>query len=189
MSAGSTGWLEKGRDALASFRVRLILLVLVAVLPALAFMFYSAAEQREEATEEARADAIRLGRLAAAEHEQLIEDTRELLRVLGRMPDVRGDGETCDAFLDSLLPQYPRYDNLAVIRPHGTVSCSAVSLADSLNVSDRLYFRQAMASRDFAVGEYIISRATAQPVLVVALPILDGARQVERIVIAALDLA
>jgi kynureninase len=58
----------------------------------------------------------------------------------------------------------------------------------SLHVADRLYFKLAMASRDFAVGEYIISRATAKPVLVVALPLLDGAGSVQSMVIAALDL-
>ena len=188
--APGRSWGEAARDLFASFRVRLILLVLVAVLPALAFMIYSAAEQRLAAAEEARTDALRLERLAVAEHERLIEETRELLRVLGRMPEIRGgDRAVCDAFLDDLIPQYPRYNDIAVVRPDGFSACSAATVPASLNVSDRLYFRQAMETRDFTVGEYIVSRATGDPIVVVALPLLDGAGEVESVVVAALDLA
>src|SRR5262245_20799981 len=84
-------WPEKLRSALASFRVRLVLVVLLAVLPGLGFILYSAAEQRRQAIEHAKVSAASLTQLAAEDHENLIEETRALLEVLGRVPAVVGD--------------------------------------------------------------------------------------------------
>ena len=64
---------------LARLRVRLILLVLFAVLPALGVVIYTAIEQRREGLNNARVEAMRLVRMAAHNHDQSIESARQLL--------------------------------------------------------------------------------------------------------------
>jgi len=57
----------------ASLRSRLLLLIALAILPALGLIFYVNVEQRRLAATQAQDDALRLARQAAAEHAQLIK--------------------------------------------------------------------------------------------------------------------
>src|SRR5918912_866234 len=74
------------RAGLASLRVRLLLLVLLAVLPALGLILFGAAEQRRQAADSLQAEGLRLARLAAADQEDLNESSRQLLIILARLP-------------------------------------------------------------------------------------------------------
>jgi hypothetical protein len=171
-------------------RPRLLLLVLLAVLPALVLIVYTSVEHRREATERAQAEALRLARLAAADQERAIDNTRQLLAVLAQLPVVRsGDPDACGAFLAGLLREYPLYANLGVIEPHGIISCSALPTEGTVSVADRTYFRQAVETRDFATGDYQIGRITGKPTLNFGLPVLDAGGEVEWVVFASLDLA
>jgi len=60
----------------ASLRVRLLLLVLLAVIPALGLTLYTGLEQRRVAAAGAQEDALRLVRLVAREQEWLVADAR-----------------------------------------------------------------------------------------------------------------
>ena len=73
----------------SSLRFRLILLVLLAVLPALGLILYTAVEQRRLATTEVQENALRLARFAAADQDNLIEGARQLLIALARLPEIR----------------------------------------------------------------------------------------------------
>jgi len=84
----------------ASLRVRLTLLVLLAVLPALALTFYNAEQARQRAVTEAQASAQRLTRLTASNVAQFVEGARQLLVALSRFDRVRNrDGAGCNALL------------------------------------------------------------------------------------------
>ena len=63
----------------SGLRLRLLLLVLLAVVAALGPVMFTFVEQRRLAVEDARDDARRLARVAAAEHAQLIDGARQLL--------------------------------------------------------------------------------------------------------------
>src|SRR5262245_19430177 len=148
-------WPEKVRSALASFRMRLVLVVLLAVLPGLSFILYSAAEQRRQALAQAKVSTARLTQLAAAQDESLIEETRQLLAVLARVPDVVGDDPaSCSAFLAAMAKENaPKYTGFSVIERDGVISCASSPISGSQNVADRRFFRLAMQTREFAVGE------------------------------------
>ena len=177
------------RNWLSNLRVRLLFLVIVAVLPAVGLLILSASEQRNQAITAAQDDAQRLANLAAADQSRLIESTRQLLVVLARLPELRAQNGACDRLLVDLRAQFPIYANLGVIAPDGTLACSAVQPSSPVNLSDRAYFRAAVATRDFAVGDYQIGRVTGKPALNCAYPILDAAGAVLGVVYAALDLA
>jgi steroid delta-isomerase-like uncharacterized protein len=174
---------------LSNLRVRFLILVLVALLPALGLLILSANEQRDQALATAREEARRTASLAAADQGRLIEGTRQLLVVLARLPEVRTGAAACDGLLADLLAQYSLYANLGVIAPDGTLVCSAVPPAEPLNLGDRAYFRLAIETGDFAVGEYQTGRVTKTPVLNCSYPILDAEGNLLGVVYAAIDLA
>jgi len=174
---------------LSNLRVRFLLLVLVALLPALGLLIVSANEQRDEALATARNDARRVANLAAADQGRLIESTRQLLVVLARLPEVRGGGAVCEGLLADLLAQYPLYTNLGVIAPNGVLVCSAVPMAEPLNLADRAYFQGAVTTGDFAVGEYQVGLVTGEPGLNAGYPLRDIAGNLVGVVYAAIGLA
>ena len=81
-----------------SLRTRLLLLVLLAVIPALGLTLYTNLEERQLRKAAVQEQAMRLSRLVSADHERLIEDTRRLLMTLAHLPAVRDrDSTACNA--------------------------------------------------------------------------------------------
>ena len=74
-----------------SLRVRLLLLVVIAMIPALGLILYSGLETRGRAVQDAQEEALRLANLASTDQARLIDRSRQLLAVLARLPEVRGD--------------------------------------------------------------------------------------------------
>ena len=65
--------------------------------------------------------------------------------------------------------------------------CSSADQVVRKSFADRSYFREALATGDFALSDYIIGRVTGKPIIVLALPRMrDGV--VETVLIAAIDL-
>jgi len=96
-------------------RARLVLLVLVAVLPALGLALHAGIEQRRAAGARVRDDTLLLTRLASANHERLVELTGHFLATLTQLPEIRqGAGGACDALLDT-----------ATLRRHGSADSIA----------------------------------------------------------------
>lgn len=174
----------------SSLRVRLLLLVLLALAPAFALISYTALEQRRHTTLEVQETALRLARLASHDHERLISGTHQLLVGLAQLQEVRNrERQRCSALFAALLEKYPLYANLGAIEPGGQLFCSAVPTPGPITAADRGYFRRAMETRRFAVGDYQVGRVTGKAAVNVAYPALDETGQVLAVVFAALDLA
>jgi len=174
--------------SLASLRTRLLLLVLLAVIPALGLTLYTNLEERQLRKAQVQEQAMRLSRLVSADHEQLIEDARQLLVTLARLPPVRDLNQAaCNALFADLLAQRSSYANLGVIDADGNIFCSA--LPGQVYLGDRVYFRRAFETRDFAIGEFQIGRLTGKATVNFGYPVLDDAGHVHAVVYAALDLA
>jgi signal transduction histidine kinase len=175
--------------SLASLRTRLLLLVLLAVIPALGLTLYTNLEERQLRKALVYEHAMRLSRLVSADYERVIEDARRLLVTLSRLPAVRNlNRAACDALFADLLAQHSSYANLGVIDADGNIFCSAVP-TDQLYLGDRVYFRHAFETRDFAIGEYQVGRITRKASVNFGYPVLNDAGDVNAVVFAALDLA
>jgi PAS domain S-box-containing protein len=178
------------RPRLASVRARLLLIVLLAVLPALAFIAYDAKEEYRRETTAALAQAVLLAQLVSSQHDDLLAGARHLLVALAQLPQVRaGDRVACSRLFADLLRQYTRYTNLGATTLDGEVFCSAVATRGAVTVADRPWFQQAVRSRDFTIGEYQIGRFTGKPALVFGYPVLGGGGQMLGAAFAGLDLA
>ena len=172
-----------------NLRARLLVLVLVGIGPAAGLILHEADEDRRREATQLEHHSKQLAHLVAHEEEQLLQGTRQLLVVLAQVPVVRGAEPTrCSAFFADLLKRYQRYLNFGVIGVDGEVRCSALPLTESLNLADRDYFRQALQTREFSIGQYQVGRITGKPSLSLAYPILDARGQPQAIVFATLNL-
>jgi signal transduction histidine kinase len=178
------------RELFASLRLRLWLLVAIALIPALGLMFYSAAELRRQAVKEVRAQALRVAQLISGDHERRIDGTHYLLIALAHVPDVRdGEAAECEQFLASLLKDNPLYANFGLADRAGDITCSAVPMDKPVNIADRAYFVGAVVARDFAVGEFQVGRVTGVASINFGYPVFDGDGRVQAVVFAAMDLS
>src|SRR5262245_3766525 len=175
--------------SLASLRIRLLLLVLLAVIPALALTLYTNLEERQLRKAQVQEQAMRLSRLVSADHERLIDDARQLVLTLARLPAVRDRNRTaCNALFADLLTQQSSYANLAVADADGNVFCSALPMTGPVYAGDRAYFQRAVETREFTIGEYQIGRITGKAAVNFGYPVLDDAGQITAVVAVALDL-
>ncbi len=173
----------------SSLRSRLLLLVLVALIPAFGLFVFSASDNRQHESIAVQQNALYLARLTAGEQQQLILSTRQLLTALAHLREVQGqDHSVCSRLLGELLPQYPLYSNLGVADARGDVYCSGVPFTPPVNLADRPWFQRAVSARDFVVGEYQIGRITGKPSILFGYPLLDSKGAVLAVVYAGVDL-
>ena len=183
------------RSFLSSLRIRVLLAVLLAVLPALALMLITASADRDQAMADARSEALRVVRLAASNQAQFIEHAWQTLVRLFQLPALRlSDLPACSDVFGELqtvyLQEAPRYANLGLIDPQGNVYCSLVPVSGDVNVLARPYFQRALRTLDFAVGDYELDSSIDKTTLNFVYPVLDFAGDRVRVVLfAALDLA
>jgi signal transduction histidine kinase len=177
------------RFSFSGLRARLILLVLLAIIPAILLILYTTAEQRQLATVDVRENAQWLTRLVAGDQERLIDETRQLLLTLTHLSEARGTAlSTCSALFAELLDQYPQYTNLGVASPNGEVMCSALPTLSQVNISNQSYFQNTIEKRDFAVGGYQLDEITGTPTIGFGYPIYNNDGEVQSVVFAKLNL-
>jgi len=170
-------------------RVRLLLIILLAGLPAGALTLHDNLAQRRADRERASDQALVLARSLAAEQERLVAAARADLLTFSRVEAIRtADPARCPGLLAERLHEGGPYLNLAVTDAAGDVLCSGLPSAAAVNVADRLYFQGAMQTLDFAVGEYQIGRITGQPSVNFGYPVIGPDGTVSAVLVAALDL-
>ena len=184
---GSIGTSSRGR--FLSLRLRLMALVLLVLVPWLVLVLYTQAEERKAAMAEVNRDEQRLIRIVTTTQAGEIEGARQLLAAIARVPQLQSRQDaTCSTFLAEMLVAFPMYVNLAVAERDGRLSCSAVPLQSTINVADRAYFRRAVETRRFAIGDYQVGRVTLLPSINYAYPVLGGTGEVQTVVFAAQSL-
>ncbi len=172
-----------------SIRAGLVLLALLAVLPALALQLYDGITHRRHLVADATMNVRRAAAAVAQTQSRITDGTRMLLRTLADMPEVRRLNTTaCNALFASLLRQNPIYLNILATNRQGDIVASGLP-SGQVNLADRKHFREAMGADGFAAGEYIVSRTGYDPAFPFALPIRDPDGKVAGVLIAAIKLS
>ena len=175
-----TAWFPSG------LRARLMLLVLGTLGVSTALMVYQAAQQRTDAIRAATGEAVLLSRLAAAHEERSVAVARQLLRGLAASEAVRRhDAEQTARLVDRLRERPGTIRGLVALTPDGDVFASLNPSERNANYSAARWFRRALASGEFTVGELTGGGADAS--LRCALPVYDGPARLVAVVGAELD--
>lgn len=177
------------RFRLTGLRSRILLLMIVAMLPALVLVLYTAERERQERAERVQQEALQLASLATARHEELIDVAREIEEMLSLLPFVvEGEEPACSELLASLLEKNLHYSGIFVLDPLGDLICSAPAADGEMNLADRAYFQQALEWRRFFVGPYIVGRLTDRRTLPAVYPVVSAEGEVEAVLVVGLDL-
>jgi len=87
-----------------------------------------------------------------------------------------------------MLKAYPLYLNLGLIEPDGNVLCSALPMRSAVNAADRGYFKAAIETRRFTIGDYQIGRVTNLPGINYAQPVVGASGELQGVVFAVQSL-
>jgi signal transduction histidine kinase len=173
-----------------SLRFRVILVVMLATLPATGLILYNGAEQRRSARVEAQENALRLATLVSMEAEQVITMTGQLVISLSQFPAVVDrDRQSCTTLLESLGKIHPFYSALVIAHPDGEVFCSSPLGSSPINIADRDYFQRSLKTHGLAISNFLIGRLTGKPTIAFAYPSVDQTGQVQAVAVATLDLS
>lgn len=165
-----------------------MLIVIIVALPAAGIIVYSGFKLRADAIQDAQKETQHMAADISSGQQSLTDAAEQLLVALAQLPDVKkSDAARVQPILRQILALNSRYSNLFIADAAGNIWASGVS-AKPYNISDRRYFRKAMASGEFSSGEFLISQATGKAVLPLAYPYRNEKGDVIGVICVGFDL-
>ncbi len=174
-------------------RAALTLLVLIAIAPVFGIVVQASLSEQRSRVERAEASLRSVVDLADAQQERFIDGARQVLAAMAHSPPVYGDDAVaCAAYLKRLQQEYPvAYGAFGLIDTQGQLTCRATPPARPVDSSDRLFFRRAIETGRFSVGEFTLSRASGRAVVTFGLPVYrnEEPRSLRGVAYLAMDVA
>ncbi|RJG00171.1 diguanylate cyclase domain-containing protein [Noviherbaspirillum sedimenti] len=159
-----------------TLRLRLILIIFLAAIPAVGLLIYSSINEYENRWQHASDNLLSLSELAATSQSKILHGIHNLLIAISKIPVVyKFESSACDAYLASLLPGYVQYqfESFSVYNSAGIRECGALPFASGrISIQDRPYFQTALAERRFVVSGFLISKLTGSSTIAFVLPII-----------------
>jgi PAS domain S-box-containing protein len=172
-----------------SLLVRLLLVVLLALAPALGVQIWFEWRSLDAAAKMRRADALRLVTLVASEQQQIAEGAHQALTAIGGdVPGLVANPAQCHDRLAELMDRFGRYATAYLVGRDGRVVCSAIESQLGNQVGTRPYLAKALATGDFVAGTLMNGRSTGRRVLDFGQPWRDADGNVAGLIVLALDL-
>jgi PAS domain S-box-containing protein len=157
-----------------SIRRLLIVLVSIAILPALGIIVLTGFEARQQALAESERNAQLLARGIGEIQERTTRGIRQLLEQLADMPQVKaGDARAATDHFKTLAAAFPVVDNIVMVGADGQGLSSAMPV-EPFSFADRPFFQQAMARGAFTAGDFQRSLPSAPPTFPFAQPLRDA---------------
>lgn len=174
-----------------NLRFKLVVLVLLAVVPGLALNIVIAQNLRSSTVDAIVSQAQMLANTISVFQQTRVRETENLLEGFSteaflRNLDIEGGQlAECQNYFRDTLDHFPQYANVGVLDSQGILVCNGLGTSPGLDESNRLYYRDAFASKGFSVGDYQIDSSTGLPEISLAYPVFDGDGNVIRVVFAA----
>jgi signal transduction histidine kinase len=174
-----------------SFRARLLHLLLIGVLPALAIIVYLNFDQRRLQAKQVRQRLTATSTLGAANEQNYFDHTRQLLATLTqfRFLTLATDRDFAHQHLENLRKLSPDYLNFGLVQSNGLLFCSSEPFTAPFDLGDRPYVRRVIERRQFSAGEFQVGRLTGEPALNFGWPVLEENGRLDRVLFASLRLS
>ena len=143
-----------------SLRRRLSILVVIGLTPPFLLTVFDTARWQIRLEEDARSEAITGARLVSSEIAQTIESGRQLLVAISKYPAIPTNETECATYFKSVIADLPLYRAAAVIDVNGKFHCSTIPIPPDLDVTDRAYFREPLATGQLTIGILTKGRVT-----------------------------
>lgn len=168
--------LQKQPRLLDTVRSRLTLVLVLAMLPVLAFSIANAVRDYADRKLAAERDLVRGAELVTHEVGTVFSSAEQVMLVArSQSMVVRGESPACQEFLAGALAGREIFSNIATISAAGDVVCSARPSPGPHNVADKPWFQRFQRGKAFSVGGPATGPVSGEAVLTVTLPMNDEA--------------
>jgi two-component sensor histidine kinase len=146
-----------------STRTAIIVVLLLALLPAFAIIVLTGNEHISYLRENAKENLLRQVETVTEIQDRITVFTRQTLTALAGLPIVRNmDAEAVEPVLEAVRKANTEFINFTLTDIRGIVVASAL-LVKGENLSDRKHLKDAVLRGGFGAGEYVLSRALNEP--------------------------
>ncbi len=168
---------------------RLLGVAVLSAAPLAALLGYQLVDEHRRLHAAVRAEAIERTHAIASEYDRLLAGAHYLLLSVSRRGAIRtGDPDTCRAALIDIVAELQSYAALAAYDLSGRPLCASFALPPNENVANRPFFRRALTSGGFALGNALRNRTSGRLQLPAALPFAGSDGQMAGIVMLLVDL-
>jgi hypothetical protein len=167
---------------------RLLLVVSVAMAPAIGLQAYACMHARHGRQHLAEAEALRLVSFLTIDGQRIAEDARQALDGVASVTSVQdGDAEDCQRTLASLPRMAPRFIAATATGLDGQAICGPAPPAGAPVLPDRAGSSTTTPAGGFVIGGYEEGWLRLQPALLMAEPFRDRAGRVAGLLLLALS--
>lgn len=180
---------------IGGLRAKLLIVVFIAVLPALGVILYNTASSRQLAISEAEKSALEWVHVISNYQRDLDRQTRTMVALLARDPIVSGkDHEACNRRFADLLfnavNQPENFFNFVAIDLNGDIYCAArKGEPGNMHVRDREYFWQVRTMEKAVTGGYVFGKIIKAPIVPFAGPIFDAHQKLTGVMLVTVNLS
>ena len=186
---GKTTVAGRVKDILTSWSLRkkLLLLLLAIFLPAFAIMLASGLKHRRQEIVKAEHQAALLAQSLVAQQEHIATSTKVMLTVLAGSRAVQQlDAEACNRRFREIQQRFPFASLLGAATPDGKLFAASKPFAPGTDISNRKYIKDVIRTRDFSVGEHVVTKISGIHSLNYSYPAFDRRGQLIAILSATL---
>ncbi|MEO6094360.1 MAG: HAMP domain-containing protein [Fibrobacteria bacterium] len=153
-------------------RFRILGIVLLAIIPAVLLIWYSAAERKRQISGEIEDNTLRLSRFLASNLERdLSEGEGYLSAVAHFLKATRTPANACAEPLGKLLGSATVYSNIGLAGANGKILCTARLLPSDPGLAGLEWFRKLDSSSGYSVGFDLNGGLSPQASIVLVLPL------------------
>jgi diguanylate cyclase (GGDEF)-like protein len=174
---------------LLGIRARLALLALILVAPLMLERARSLEDTRAKQIAAATEEFSNIARRSVQAQREVVSSVETLMKSAAYIrASAGGVGRSCDILRNSLQFDLPWITSLSIVAADGRVQCSTVPSFVGTDLSDRGYFRKAVATRDFVFSNYLFGRAVRMPIMTAAYPVAAIASSEDAVIVTGINL-
>lgn len=172
-----------------SVRKKLVCIVLFASLPIIILLTYTNIRHEADHVADSKKDVKIFLHGFTEIQRSITESTKTLLQTVAAMPEVHhGDEDRIRIVFQTVLKANPFFTNIIYLNARGDAVVMGKGKNKGFNFADRKQFQDAVSTKQFAFGEYVVGKATKKSIFPFAMPVLDTADKVIGVIIVGVSL-
>ncbi|MBE0457131.1 EAL domain-containing protein [Pseudoalteromonas prydzensis] len=158
-------------------------------MPGLIVILFSLWHAKETALQESRQQALTIAKQLAEQQTALLKEIENFTVQLAQLinEDITRSNQGCPDYLLKIQKLNPEIANIGIVNLQGNATCIIKGRAN-INIADREYFQNAIATKSFAIGFFQNDRSMNTPSVNFAYPLIDQHQQVYGAVVTVINL-
>ena len=173
----------------ASLKHQLYRLLMLICMPVAAVILVTLWFSRDAAIKEHEKKVRSITEHLIIKQQSMINDVEHITEFLAKkQKDIKSLSSRCPSYFLDVKALNGNIANIGLVNKDGDLICSSNNDAPNINVSDRPYFKNALASKEFSIGHFQHDRSLEAQSINFASPILNENNDIEGVIVTVIAL-